>query len=73
MPLRSQARTFAIQSVLADVTSLIPVLVIGALADVAGAGTTMIVVTVLTMLLSAYLTLFRRPGGQQPPAGAIGA
>jgi MFS family permease len=68
MPARSQARGFAVQSVLADVTSLVPVLVIGAVADVAGAGTTMIVVTALALLLSVYLIVFRRIEGQQSTA-----
>jgi len=71
-PQRFQGRTFAIQSVLADVVSLGPVLAIGALADVAGAGITLIASTVFVMLLSVYLTVLRRPQGQQHPDGVEG-
>jgi hypothetical protein len=71
MPAGSQARTFALQSVLADVVSLVPVLAIGAVADLAGAGNTLIVVTVAAILLSIYLALFRRPGEEQRGAGPV--
>jgi MFS family permease len=72
MPPRAQARTFAIQSVFADIASLIPVLAIGAVAEVAGAGTTMIVVTIGAISLSIYLVFFRGPREQRPVrAGAL--
>jgi MFS family permease len=72
MPPSSQARTFAIQSVLADIFSLIPVLVIGAAADVAGAAPTIVVSTIAAIALSVYLTMFRQTGTRMQPT-AVGS
>ena len=73
MPQRSQARAFAIQSVVADLAALIPVLAIGLIADAIGAGTALFLATGVAIALSVYITLLRRPrGAPPPPAPATG-
>lgn len=67
MPQRSQARAFAIQSVLADLVALVPVLAFGVVADAIGAGTALFVATGAAIALSVYITLVRRPGRAPPP------
>ncbi|MGH9368126.1 MAG: MFS transporter [Thermoanaerobaculia bacterium] len=71
MPQRSQARAFAIQSVMADLVALVPVLAIGLVADAIGAGTALFLATGAAIALSVYVTLLRRPRSapQQPAAG----
>jgi MFS family permease len=69
MPQRSQARAFAIQSVLADLVALVPVLGVGLIADAVGAGSTLIATTVAAIGLSIYLVL-GRPQARPPPAAA---
>jgi len=67
MPQRSQARAFAIQSVVADLVALLPVLAAGLVADAIGAGTTLIAATSVAIALSLYVGLFRRPRSAPPP------
>lgn len=65
MPPRSQARAFAIQSVLSDLIALIPVLVVGAVADAIGAGTALLASVGTAMCLSAWVVL--RSSRSRPP------
>jgi MFS family permease len=61
MPQRSQARAFAIQSVLSDLIALVPVLAVGAVADEIGAGTALLVSVSIAIALSVWVIFFRSP------------
>jgi hypothetical protein len=61
MPQRSQARAFAIQSVLSDLIALVPVLAVGAVADEIGAGTALLVSVSIAIALSVWVIFFRGP------------
>lgn len=62
----TQGRLFAIQIALGDLVSLVPLLVVGALADVAGVRATLLAAAAAAVLAAAYLTFSRRLGPGQP-------
>lgn len=65
-PPEAQGRVFAVQMALGDFLSLLPLLIVGAVADLVGVRATLLASAISALLVAAYLT-FRRVG---PPAAA---
>ncbi len=67
-PQQVQGRVFAFQGALADTLSLLPLLLVGAVADLVGVRATLLASAVSALALSAYLTFSRRIGPPPLPA-----
>ncbi len=67
-PPEAQGRVFSVQMAIGDLLTLVPLLLIGAAADIFGVRTTLITATAVATILSAYLTFGRRFGsGRRSP------
>jgi len=67
-PPEAQGRVFSVQMAIGDLLTLVPLLLIGAAADIFGVRTTLITATAAATILSAYLTFGRRFGsGRRSP------
>jgi hypothetical protein len=71
-PEGKQARVFATQAALSDALSLLPLFVIGGVAELVGVREVLLVAAVTAFLVGAYLSVSRRfgPPPQVQPAGA---
>ncbi|MEO8718857.1 MAG: hypothetical protein ABI423_11630, partial [Burkholderiales bacterium] len=73
-PPEAQGRVFAVQMAIGDALSLVPLLLVGVVADVTGARATLLVSALAAMLAAGYLTFSRRWGpqtsGRQPAEAA---
>jgi MFS family permease len=58
----AQGRVFAVQMAIGDALSLVPLLLVGVVADVVGARATLLVSALAAMLVAGYLTFSRRWG-----------
>ena len=76
-PQQVQGRVFALQMAAGDLLSLLPLLIIGAVADLAGVRATLLAVAIGALALTGYLTFSRRFGPPPqtpepvPPAGFL--
>ncbi|MEE8369567.1 MAG: MFS transporter [Dehalococcoidia bacterium] len=70
-PQQVQGRVFAVQMAAGDFLSLLPLLIVGAVADLAGVRATLLVVAIGALALTGYLTFSRR-FGPPPPTPAPG-
>jgi MFS-type transporter involved in bile tolerance (Atg22 family) len=69
-PPEAQGRVFAVQMAIGDLLSLVPLLMIGAAADIFGVRTTLITATTVATILGAYLTFGHRFGPGRAAANA---
>ncbi len=67
-PQEAQGRIFAMQMALGDFLSLLPLLVVGVIADVMGVRATLLVSAVTALSVAGYLTFSERFGPVEPPA-----
>lgn len=69
-PQEAQGRIFAVQMALADAVSLVPLLIVGVIAELVGARATLLAAAVSAVFVTGYLTTSRRfgPSGRQPVA-----
>ena len=67
-PQEAQGRIFAMQMALGDFLSLLPLLVVGVIADVVGVRATLLASAVSALGVAVYLTFSRRFGPVEPPA-----
>lgn len=67
-PMGKQARVFATQTAVSDALSLIPLFVIGGVAEVVGVREVLLAASVVALVAVAYFTLSRRFGPQAQPA-----
>lgn len=72
-PPEAQGRVFAVQMAIGDALSLVPLLLVGVVADVVGARATLLVSALAAMLLAGYLTFSRRWGPSAAERGAAEA
>jgi hypothetical protein len=68
MPLRYQARTFALQSMLKNATTIVPLLTLGALATAVGVETVLVATPFLLLALAVALLWLSYRWGGEPPA-----
>jgi len=68
-PQHAQGRVFAFQGALADTISLLPLLIVGTVADLVGVRATLLASAVSALAVSAYLTFSHRFGPPSVPAG----
>ena len=66
-PLEAQGRIFAMQMALGDFLSLLPLLVVGVIADVVGVRATLLVSAISSLGVAGYLTFSKRFGPVGPP------
>jgi MFS-type transporter involved in bile tolerance (Atg22 family) len=69
-PQEAQGRVFAIQMALGDFAALLPLLLVGVVAEVVGVRATLLAASVSAIGLASYLTFSSRfgpPGGRSPP------
>jgi MFS family permease len=67
-PLEAQGRVFAVQTALGDTLSLLPLLLVGVVADLVGARATLLVSAASAMTATGYLTFSHRWGPRGTPA-----
>ena len=67
-PLEAQGRVFAVQMAVGDTLSLLPLLLVGVVADLVGARATLLVSAVAAMAATGYLTFSNRWGPRGTPA-----
>jgi MFS family permease len=67
-PLEAQGRVFAVQTALGDTLSLLPLLLVGVVADLVGARATLLVSAAAAMAATGYLTFSHRWGPRGTPA-----
>jgi MFS family permease len=67
-PQEAQGRIFAVQMAIGDALSLIPLLIVGVVADVVGVRATLLAASVAALLATAYLTFSRRFGPEEDTA-----
>ncbi len=73
-PPETQGRVFAVQSALGELLSLLPLLVVGVVADVVGVRATLLASALAATVVTGYLTFSRRFGpGRTAPAQAAEA
>jgi MFS family permease len=66
----AQGRVFAVQMALGDFVALLPLLLVGVVADVVGVRATLLAVSISAIGVASYLTFSSRfgpPGGRSPP------
>ena len=68
-PPEAQGRIFAVQMAMGDLLSLLPLLLVGVVADVVGVRATLLASALSAIAVAAYLTFSRRfgPPGEPPP------
>ncbi len=66
-PPEVQGRVFAVQIALGDLLSLVPLLIVGVIADVVGVRATLLVATAAGIAAAGYLTFSRRMGPRAGP------
>ena len=69
-PAEAQGRVYAVQTAIGDTFSLVPLLMIGAIADFTGARATLLFAAVLGGVVTSYFTFSRRVGPPHRPAQA---
>ncbi len=69
-PLEAQGRVFAVQAAVGDTLSLLPLLLVGVVADMVGARATLLACAAAAMAATGYLTLSHRWGPSGTPAQA---
>ena len=69
-PQEAQGRIFAMQMALGDFLSLLPLLVVGVVADVVGVRATLLAAAVSALAVAVYLTTSKRFGPVDPPSSA---
>lgn len=67
-PQEVQGRVFAMQMALGDFLSLLPLLIVGVIADVVGVRATLLVSAISALVIAGYLTFSSRFGPVEPPA-----
>ncbi len=68
-PQEAQGRIFAMQMALGDFLSLLPLLLVGVIADVVGVRATLLASAISALGVAGYLTFSRRFGPMEPPLG----
>jgi len=67
-PQEAQGRVFAMQMALGDFLSLLPLLVVGVIADVVGVRATLLASAITALVVAGYLTFSSRFGPVEPPS-----
>jgi MFS family permease len=74
-PQEAQGRVFAVQMAVGDFVALLPLLLVGVVADVVGVRATLLAASISAVGVASYLTFSSRfgpPGGRAPPLAQVG-